>query len=202
MLPRMEWVNEPPCIELDVEREDAARGLLVLRGPRGSARLKGGLVAAMGTAFAVGAVAFLRMPLPRAWKIVPAMMAATGGGVAAMVMATAVSDVKIEVERGKGIRWTWRPRPMQEREVRVAARDIAAFDVKTNVTRSSGELSFRETAQTTYQLMVVTSQGKAYAVEEFALNSQAELRRDQIQRALGTRPSSGKKAAAPKRKRA
>ncbi|HVE81490.1 MAG TPA: hypothetical protein VND93_01530 [Myxococcales bacterium] len=195
----MEWVNEPPCTQLDVEREEPSRGILILAGPRGSARVKGGLVAAMGAAFAAGAVAFLRMPVPRAWKLIPALMAATGGGVAALGMATVVSDVRVEVERGKGIRWAWRPRPMQEREVKVAAADIATYEIKTNVTRSSGEFSFREAAQTTYHLMVVTKAGRAYPVEEFDLSAQAELRRDQIQRALGSR---AKPKAAPKKKRA
>ena len=91
----MEWVNEPPCTELNVERQDMARGLLVLSGPKGMARAKGGVLAAMGTAFAVGAVTFLRMPVPKAWKIIPALMAATGGGVAAMGVTTAVSQVRV-----------------------------------------------------------------------------------------------------------
>lgn len=200
MLAPMEWVNEPPCTELDVEREDLARGLLVLHGPRGIARAKGGVMAAMGTAFAMGAVAFLRMPFPKAWKIIPALMAATGGGVAALGVTTAVSDVKIEVERGKGIRWAWRARPMPEREVRVAARDIADFEVKTNVTRSSGEFSFQQSSQTSYSLMLITREGKAYSVEEFALSKQAELRRDQIQRALGTKGKANPKAGSPGKK--
>jgi hypothetical protein len=202
MLGGMEWVNEPPCTELDVEREDLTRGLLVLRGPRGLARAKGGLVAAMGTAFAMGAVAFLRMPFPKAWKVIPALMAATGGGVAAMGVTTAVSEVKVQVERGKGIRWTWRPRPMPAREVFVAASDIADYEVKTNVTRSSGEFSFQQATSTSYSLMVITKQGKAYSVEEFGLHKQAELRRDQIQRALGDKASKAKKDAPPRRKRA
>lgn len=192
----MEWLDEPPCTELAVEREDLARGYLLLVGPRGTARVKGGVLAAMGAAFAAGAVAFLRMPVPNAWKIIPAMMAATGGGVAALGVATAISDVRIEVQRGKGIRWTWHPRPMQERELSIKPDEIAAFDVKTNVTRASGEFSsFRETAQTTFQLMVVTKDGQAYSVEEFGLSVQAELRRDQIERALGTKAAPGKPKA-------
>src|SRR3954468_5823229 len=144
MLPGMEWVNEPPCTDLEVEREDASKGLLILKGPRGAARMKSGLVAAMGTAFAVGALAFLRMPFPKAWQLIPATMAAPGGGMAALGVVSAISDVRIEVERGKGLRWTWRPRPMPEREVTLAAKDVAAFEVKTNVTRSSSEFSFQE----------------------------------------------------------
>ncbi len=201
MLGPMEWFNEPPCTELDVEREDATKGLLVLRGPRGIARAKGGLVAAMGTAFAMGAVAFLRMPFPKAWKIIPALMAATGGGVAAVGVTTAVSEVKIEVQRGKGIRWTWRPRPMPERSAFVATGDIADFEVKTNVTRSSGEFSFQQSSQTSYSLMLITREGKAYSVEEFALSKQAELRRDQIQRALGAK-AAGKTRKNAKKKTA
>ncbi|HEY8206325.1 MAG TPA: hypothetical protein VIG99_02510 [Myxococcaceae bacterium] len=191
----MEWITEPPCTELEVEREEAAKGVLVLKGPRGVARAKSGLVAAMGTAFALGAVAFLRMPFPKAWKLIPATMVATGGGMAAMGVMGAVSNVRIEVERGKGITWTWRPRPAPERTVTLAAKDVATFEVKTNVVRSSGEFSFQERSQVTFQLMVISKQGKAYAIEEFALSSQAELRRDQIQRALGT------KAKAPARKK-
>jgi len=204
MLPGMEWLTEPPCTELAVEKEDPTRGYLLLSGPRGAARAKGGLLAAMGTAFAVGAVAFLRMPFPRMWKIIPALMAASGGGMAAVGVTTAISDVRIEVERGKGIRWTWRARPLQERSLLVKPDEIATFDVKTNVTRSSDELSsgfasFRETAQTTFQLMVVTRDGKAYPVEEFPLAAQAELRRDQIQRALGKKKAA-KARAKPKPK--
>lgn len=189
----MEWVNEPPCTELEVEREDAEKGLLILKGPRGMARAKSGLVAALGTAFAVGAATFLKMPFPKAWKIIPATMIATGGGMAAMGVVGAVSNVRIDVERGKGIRWTWRPRPAPERVVTLAAKDVATFEVKTNVTRSSGEFSFQERSQVTFQLMVISKQGKAYAVEEFPLSSQAELRRDQIQRALGTKAVAKKK---------
>ena len=196
MLVPMEWVNEPPCTELNVERQDMAKGLLVLSGPKGAARAKGGVLAAMGTAFAVGAVTFLRMPVPRAWKIIPALMAATGGGVAAMGVTTAVSQVRVEVERGKGIRWMWRPRPMPERELRVATKDIESFEVKANYTRSSGEFSFQENTRATYHLMVITRDGKAYSVEEFGLSKLAELRRDQIQKVLGMKGRTGEKAKA------
>jgi len=198
MLSGMEWVTDPPCTELDVERDDAAKGLLVLKGPRSMARAKGGLVAAMGAAFAAGAVAFLRMPgLPKVWKLIPAAMALTGGGMAAAGAVAAVSDVRIQVERGKGIRWNWRPRPAPEREVFLHAREIATFEVKTNVTRTSSEFSFQDHSHTTFSLMVVDKQGKAYAIEEFSLHSQAELRQEQIQKALGT-----KAKAKPKKKSA
>jgi hypothetical protein len=88
---------------------------------------------------------------------------------------------------------------MPEREVTLAAKDVAAFEVKTNVTRSSSEFSFQERSQTSFNLMVVSKQGKAYSIEEFALASQAELRRDQIQRALGTKARAKAKPAARKR---
>jgi hypothetical protein len=192
----MEWVTEPPCTELDVERDDSAKGLLILKGPRGVARAKGGLVAAMGAAFAAGAVAILRAaPLPGPWKLIPAVMAVTGGGMAAAGAVAAVSDVRIQVERGKGIRWSWRPRPAPEREVFLPAKDIANFEVKTNVTRTSSQFSFQDHSVTTFALMVIDRQGKAYAIEEFNLHAQAELRQDQIQKALGTRAK-----AKPKRR--
>lgn len=192
----MEWVTDPPCTELDVERDDSAKGLLILKGPRGVARAKGGLVAAMGAAFAAGAVAFLRMPLPRAWKLIPAAMAVTGGGMAAAGAVAAVSDVRIQVERGKGIRWSWRPRPAPEREIFLSAKAIADFEVKTNVTRTSSQFSFQDHSVTTFALMVIDKQGKAYAIEEFNLHAQAELRRDQIQKALGTKAKPKKRAKA------
>ncbi len=181
---------------MEVEREDASKGLLILKGPRSMTRVKSGLVAAMGTAFALGAVAFLRQALPGPWKLIPITMAATGGGMAAMGVVGAVSDVKIEVERGKGITWTWRPRPAPERVVTLPAKDVATFEVKTNVTRSSGEFSFQERSEVAFHLMVVSKQGKAYAIEEFGLSTLAELRRDQIQRALGK-----SKAKAPAKKK-
>jgi len=196
----MEWVTDPPCTELDVERDDLAKGLLILKGPRGMARAKGGLVAAMGAAFAAGAVAFLRMPFPKAWKLIPAAMAITGGGMAAAGAVAAISDVRILVERGKGIRWTWRPRPAPEREVFLPAKDVATFEVKTNVTRTSSEFSFQDRSQTSFSLMVVDRKGKAYAVEEFNLHSQAELRRDQIEKALGVKAKSSSKSSKSKKK--
>ncbi|HYV45324.1 MAG TPA: hypothetical protein VFA20_10705 [Myxococcaceae bacterium] len=197
----MEWVTEPPCTELDVERDDLAKGMLILKGPRGMARAKGGLVAAMGAAFAAGAVAFLRMPFPKAWKLIPAAMAITGGGMAAAGAVAAISDVRIQVERGKGIRWTWRPRPAPEREVFLPAKEISTFEVKTNITRTSNEFSFQDRSETTFSLMVIDKQAKAYAIEVFHLHSQAELRREQIEKALGakaksSRPKSKKKASA------
>ena len=193
----MEWVTEPPCTELEVERDEASKGILVLKGPRGMARAKGGLVAAMGAAFTAGAVAFLRMPLPKAWKLIPAAMAITGGGMAAMGAVAAISDVRISVERGKGIRWSWRPRPAPEREIFLPAQDVAAFEVKTNITRTSSQFSFQDHSVTTFSLMVIDKKGKAYAIEEFGLAQQAELRREQIQKALGTK---AKAKAKPKKR--
>jgi hypothetical protein len=191
----MQWVTDPPCTELDVERDDLAKGLLVLKGPRGMTRAKGGLLAAMGAAFAAGAVAFLKMPVPKAWKLIPAAMVVTGGGMAAMGAVAAISDVQIEVERGKGIRWSWRPRPAPAREVFLPAKDIATFEVKTNVTHTSSQFSFQDRAETTFALMVIDKKGKAYAIEEFHLHSQAELRRDQVQKALGKKKTSKASAA-------
>jgi len=184
----MEWVTDPPCTELEVERDEASKGVLILKGPRGMTRAKGGLVAAMGAAFAAGALALLRnAPLPGPWKLIPAAMAITGGGMAAAGAVAAISDVRILVERGKGIRWSWRPRPAPEREIFLPAKDLAAFEVKTNVTRTSSQFSFQDHSVTTFSLMVIDKKGKAYAIEEFGLAQQAELRREQIQKALGTK---------------
>jgi hypothetical protein len=194
----MEWLNEPPCTELAVEKEDSRSGRLTLIGPRAGARVKGGILAAMGTAMAATALSFLKMPFPAPWKVIPLVMAATGGGMAALGATAAVADVRLEVERGKGLRFRWHPRPLPERELFVPVADIAAYEVKTNVVRTSdGMSSFRETAVTTFRLMVVTRSGQAYAIEEFQLSVQAELRRDQIQRALG-KPGPAPK---PKKKR-
>jgi hypothetical protein len=186
MLRQMEWVNEPPCTELAVEKEDARAGRLTLVGPRPGARVKGGLLAAMGTAMAATAWTFLKLPFPAPWKVIPLVMAATGGGMAALGVTAAVADVRVEVERGKGIRFRWHPRPLPERELFVALGEIAAYEVKTNVVKTGdGMSSFREVSVTTFRLMLVTRSGQAYAIEEFPLSSQAELRRDQIQRVLG-----------------
>jgi hypothetical protein len=201
----MEWINEPPCTELLVDRQDAADGLLVLTGPRTGARLKGGLVAAMGAAFAATAASFLRLPFPPAWKVIPAVMVATGGGMAALGVASAISDVRIEVRRGKGIRWAWTPRPMAERELLLKPEDIAAFEIKTNVVRrSAGEFSFQDVSHTTFHLMVVTRDGKAYSIEEFSLSTQAQIRRDQIEQALGRKVVEARRAPAraPRKKAA
>jgi hypothetical protein len=143
---------------------------------------------------------FLKLPFPAPWKLIPLVMAATGGGMAALGVTAAVADVRVEVERGKGIRFRWHPRPLPERELFVAEREIAAYEVKTHVVKTGdGMSSFRETSVTTFRLMVVTRAGQAYAIEEFPLSVQAEMRRDQIQRALGRARA---KAAPARKKRA
>lgn len=197
----MEWVNEPPCTQLSVERNDPRAGKLTLFGPRGGARVKSGVMAAIGTAMAATAWSFLKLPFPAPWKVIPLVMTATGGGLAALGVTGAVSDVRVEVERGKGIRFRWHPRPFPEREVFVPQGEIGSYEVKTHVVKTGdGMSSFRETAETSYRLMLVTRDGQAYAIEEFGLSAQAELRRDHIQRTLGGTSRAGAQAKTRKKR--
>lgn len=187
----MRWLDEPPCVALDVEHE--APGELRLRGPTTTDRVKGGALAAFGAGFAAFAVPFLRLPIPGPFKLVPLVLGAVGSGVAATGVATAAVQVRVDVTRAR-VRFDWKLGPVLEKSLEVPAADVAGVELRQEVQHHTSEYGFHDRTTVTWQLVLVTRAGRAVAMERFSLELQAKLRKEQVERALAA-----KKRAKPRR---
>lgn len=177
----MRWLDQPPCVPLDVAEATDTR--LVLRGPTVGARAVSGANAAMGGLFAGVGLRFLRLPLPGPLRLVPLGFAAVGGAMAALGAGRALARASVEVTPD-GITWRWKVPAFDERSHHVPAAEIAALEVtKHSYTERSTTLG------TDYQvyehrLVVVTRDGRATPIDTHGTHAQAELRRKAVEAAL------------------
>jgi hypothetical protein len=186
----MEWINEPPCNAMTLKLSDPAGGKLELIGPATSARMGGGVVAAMGATFSSVALPFLRLPIPAPFKLMPLAFGVIGGGMGALGLAFATANASVLFERGKGVRFRWKLATRRERELFIPAKDIAAIDISRSEHDVKDSSGFSSTTHYHYRLHVVTTEGKAVQFESFSLQTQARIRKEQIEAVLRpTRPA-------------
>jgi hypothetical protein len=182
----MEWLDEPPCTALTLQRSDLDAGKLELSGPAPASRMVGGFMTAFGAAFASGVIPFLRAPIPMPFKLVPLVVGGVGGGIAALGAAAATAKVSVLVERDKGVRFRWKFGPLRQREEFIPVEEIAALEVSHSVhTVNSDKHGFGGSTVMTYRLNLVTRAGKALGLESFGLHTQAKLRQEAIEAVLG-----------------
>ncbi|MFL5345910.1 MAG: hypothetical protein ACJ8AT_14060 [Hyalangium sp.] len=196
----MEWINEPPCHAMTLKLSDPTTGKLELIGPAPSARVGGGLVAAMGATFGSVALPFLRLPFPAPFKLIPLTLGLVGGGMGAAGLAFATANASVLFERGKGVRFRWKLATRPQKELFIPVKDIAGIDISRGehaVKDSSGFTSTRYH----YGLHVVTTEGKAVQFESFSLQTQARLRKEQIEAVLRPVEVERKRGNKPARKK-
>jgi hypothetical protein len=179
----MEWINELPCSAMTLKLSDPAGGKLELIGPGASSRVGGGVMAAMGATFSSAALPFLRAPIPAPFKLVPLAFGLIGGGVGALGLALATANTSVLFERDKGVRFRWKVAAMRQRELFIPAKDIAGIDISRGEHPAKDSDGFT-TTRYHYALHVVTKEGKAVAFESFSLQTQARLRKEQIEAVL------------------
>lgn len=189
----MQWINEPPAYAMKLKRSDPEGGTLELTGPAASARVKGGIMAAVGATFTTAALPFFRnpfpvpIPIPLPLKLIPLAVSLVGGGVGALGIALATGQSSVLFKRSKGVRFRWKLGMMRPRELFVPAQDIAQVELSRHEHHTRDKHGFSDTT-VHYQLHVVTTAGKAIAFESFSLHAQAKIRQQQIEDVL--RPAS------------
>jgi hypothetical protein len=181
----MEWIDEPPCTSLSLLQNDPKAGRLVLGGPTPGDRVKGGLVAAFGAAFAATTIPFLRLrrrfpiPLPPVFTVVPLAFLGIGGAIGALGAGLAGASVTLIAERSLGITLRWGFFGVGMRERVIDTRAIEAFELQSR-SHSSGE-GIDERTDVTWRLMLVTVDGVAIALERFGTRTQARLRKKALE---------------------
>lgn len=191
----MQWINEPPCHAMTLKLSDPAAGKLELIGPASSARVGGGLMAAMGATMGSMALPFLRLPFPAPFKLIPLTIGLVGGGMGTLGLAFATANASVLFERGKGVRFRWKLATRPQKELFIPVKDIAGVDISRGEHPVKDSSGFHSTAYH-YGLHVVTTEGKAVQFEAFSLQTQAQLRKQQIEAVL--RPLEGKNKPARK----
>lgn len=176
----MNWLDTPPCGRMDVKTSTDL--VLELEGPPAMTRAASAGAAAFGATFATFALRFARLPAPGPFKLIPLVLGAVGGGVAALGLGTAVSTHHVRVTRaGISLRWRWGP--LSERSLELEVGSIRGLEVESRVHESTDGHGFHRSV-VTYVLQVVTKDGKAHAIEEFGLSTQATMRKEQVERLL------------------
>jgi hypothetical protein len=126
---------------------------------------------------------FLRLPLPAPFKVVPLLFTAVGSGMAALGATSTFSSCSLEASK-KGLTLRWKVPAMAEKSLHLKASDIDAFEVTTH-THSTRDTFGDERAVNEYQLVVVTKDGRAIALEPFFTRTQATQRQKQLEARLG-----------------
>lgn len=176
----MNWIDTPPCGRMDVKT--ATDTLLELTGPSTGARAAGAGAAAFGATFAGFAMRFTRFPIPGPFKLIPIALGLAGGTVAALGLGTAIAKSTIVVSRrGVELRWRWGPLP--EKELLIPREDVKAVELSSHTHQSTDDWGHTR-SWTSYRLNVVTKDGRAQPIEEFGLSTQAQVRKEQVERLI------------------
>ncbi len=188
----MQWIDSPPCTALDVKVSDG--DVLELAGPKLAQRVASGIATAFGATFALAGLAFLRVPFPMPFRLIPLLHTAVGTAVGGVGLLGATAQCSVRAERRRGVTIRWRTSVTKPRQEFVAAKDIAAFEITAH-TRRVGDDRF-DRYVTDYRLLLVRRDGEALPLECFDTMTQAELRRESFERVLWQRRVKGKKRRA------
>ncbi len=148
---------------------------LRLEGPTPGARLTSGASGAVSGVFAAFGFRMLRSPLPMPMRLIPIAFTAFGAGMAALEASRAAMSCSVDA-KPKGLTFTWRWRPLPERTLEVAAKDIEELEIVSHEVGRRNELT-----TIVYQLTLVKRDGTAIPIESFNTKAQANLRKKAIE---------------------
>jgi len=144
-----------------------------LEGPTPGARVMSGASSAFSAVFAgFGMTMWRNLPMPM--RLIPIAFTAFGGGMALLEASKAAMSCAIDA-RPKGITLTWRWRPLPERTLEIAAKDIEELEIVSQEVGRRNELT-----TIVYQLTLVRKDGTAIPLESFGTKAQANLRKKAI----------------------